>query len=493
LHERPLASLRRGPPRRGASHSTRRRCGAFAAASILALTMNLLPQIAAADFAPVRLPAHETHVLDNAMRVVIAPRHELPLVSIELLIETGSAEDPPGKAGLASFTAGLLRRGTLGRTAEEIDGAIEFVGGRLDTGAGPDATAISAGVTSEHLPLAIDLVADVALHPSFPEGEFRTHKKRVIAFLAQALDDPGTVADRAMLGALLPEEHPYANPAGGTRRSVSTFQLAQVREFHASRYAPSKATLFVVGDVEPQAVLRLAKKHFGGWKTKAAPAPEIPQAWAPRRNRILIVHKAGATQAQVRFVGAAFTRRTDPDYFPAVVANGAFGGGFTSRLVDEIRVDRGLSYSVGTRLLQLRGAGFYTFKSFTRNETIGELLRVAITEAERAREEGFSNEEIARSKSYLAGLYPLRLETNDQIASALAEARLYGLPDDWVETYRHNLLAPERPQVDRVAKDWFFAQPFAIVLVGDQKAIRKGLKEAGIQGDVRVVAIEELE
>lgn len=475
-------------------HSTLRPGAGFVAKPILlALAMTLLSKTAAADYAPVRLPAYETHVLDNGMRVVIAPRHELPLASVELLIETGSAEDPQGKAGLASFTAGLLRRGTTTRTADEIDGAIEFVGGRLDTGAGPDATAISAGVTSEHLPLAIDLVADVALHPSFPEGEFRIHKKRVIAFLAQALDDPGTVADRAMLGALLPPGHPYANPAGGTRKSVSTFQLAQVRKFHAASYAPSKATLFVVGDVEPEGVLRLAKKHFGAWKTKAAPAPAIPPAEAPRRTRILIVHKAEATQAQVRFVGAAFTRKTDPAFFPAVVANGAFGGGFTSRLVDEIRVNRGLSYSVGTRLVQLRGAGFYTFKSFTRNETIGELLQVAVEEAARAREEGFSTQEIARSKSYLAGLYPLRLETNDQIASALAEAWLYGLPDDWVETYRANLLAPDRAQVDRVAKEWFFAQPFAIVLVGDEKAIRKGLKEAQVQGEIRVVPIEEME
>ena len=459
----------------------------------LALAMTLLSKTAAADYAPVHLPAHETHVLDNGMRVVIAPRHDLPLASVELLVETGAAEDPPGKAGLASFTAGLLRRGTQSRSADEIDGAIEFVGGRLDTGAGADATSISAGVTSENLPLAIDLVADVALHPSFPEGEFRIHKKRVIAFLAQALDDPGTVADRAMLGALLPPEHPYANPSSGTRKSVSTFQLAQVRKFHAARYAPSKATLFVVGDVEPEAVMRLAKKHFGAWKTRAAEAPAIPAAQAPRRNRILIVHKAEATQAQVRFVGAAFTRKTDPAYFPTVVANGAFGGGFTSRLVDEIRVNRGLSYSVGSRLVQLRGAGFYTFSSFTRNETIGELLRVALAESQRARTEGFSPEEIARSKSYLAGLYPLRLETNDQIASALAEAHLYALPEDWVETYRQNLAAPDPAQVDAAAKEWFFAQPFAIVLVGDEKAIRKGLKEADVQGDVRVVPIEQME
>lgn len=453
--------------------------------------MTLLAETAAAS--AVRLPAHETHRLENGMRIVIAPRHELPLVSVELLVETGSADDPAGKPGLASFTAGLLRRGTTHRSADDIDGAIEFVGGRLDTGAGPDATSVSAGVTSEHLPLAMEIVADVALHPSFPESEFRMHKKRVVAFLAQALDDPGTVADRAMLGSLLPEGHPYSAPAGGTRKSVSGFTLSQVRKFHQSRYAPALATLIVVGDVEPAAVLRLAKKHFGTWKTPAPAAVSIPPAEAPRKNRILIVHKAGATQAQVRFVGAAFTRKTDPAFFPTVVANGAFGGGFTSRLVDEIRVNRGLSYSVGTRLVQLREAGFYTFKSFTRNDTIGELLQVALAQAEAARTRGFTADEIARSKSYLAGLYPLRLETNDQIASALAEAHLYDLPDDWVERYRERLTAPDAAQVDEAAKEWFFARPFSIVLVGDEKAIRKGLKDAKVEGEIRVIPIDRIE
>ncbi|HEY0840560.1 MAG TPA: pitrilysin family protein [Vulgatibacter sp.] len=453
--------------------------------------MTFLAETAGAS--AVRLPAHETHRLDNGMRVVIAPRHELPLVSVELLVETGSADDPPGKAGLASFTAGLLRRGTTHRSADEIDGAIEFVGGRLDTGAGPDATAISAGVTSEHLPLAMEIVADVALHPSFPESEFRMHKKRVVAFLAQALDDPGTVADRSMLGSLLPEGHPYAAPGGGTRKTVSGFQLAQVRKFHQGRYAPAIATLFVVGDVEPAAVLRLAKKHFGSWKTPAPQRTPIEPAKGPRKNQILIVHKAGATQAQVRFVGAAFTRKTDPAYFPTIVANGAFGGGFTSRLVDEIRVNRGLSYSVGTRLVQLREAGFFTFKSFTRNDTIGELLQVAIAQAEAAREKGFAPEEIARSKSYLAGLYPLRLETNDQIASALADARIYDLPDDWVERYRERLTAADAAQVDEAAREWFFARPYSIVLVGDERAIRKGLKDAKVEGEIRVVPIEQVE
>ncbi|AKU91297.1 M16 family metallopeptidase [Vulgatibacter incomptus] len=443
--------------------------------------------------APVQLPPYEEHRLDNGLRVLIAPKRDLPLAAVDLVVETGGSEDPKGKAGLASFTAGLLRRGTTTRSADEIDGSIEFVGGALDTGAGRDASSVSASATSENLPLALELVADVGLHPSFPKAEFELHKRRVTAFLAQALDDPGTVADRAMLGAILLPDHPYAMPSSGTRSSIKAIRLADVRAFHAKHYAPERATLIVVGDVEPAKVLSLARKHFGAWKTKAPQRPAIAEAAPLKKNRILIIHKEKATQVQVRFVGAAFTRKTDPAFFPMVVANGAFGGGFTSRLVDEIRVNRGLSYSVGTRLLQLREAGFYTFSSFTKNETIGELLQVAIGEAGRARQAGFSGEELSRSKSYLSGVYPLRLETNEQIASALMEMQLYDLPKDWVLSYRRRLAEATPEQIDDAAKAWFFARPFAIVLVGDKKAIRKGLAQAGVEGDVQVIPIEELE
>lgn len=458
---------------------------------LLVSMMTLLSSKPVAPPAEVRLPAHEETRLGNGMRLVIAPRTELPLVSVELLVESGAADDPAGKKGLASFTAGLMRRGTKSRSADEIDGAIEFVGGTLETGAGQDATVISASVTSEHLALALDIVGDVALNPSFPKEEFQVQKRRLVGLLTQALDDPGTVADRAMLGALLGAEHPYSLPSTGTRASVASFKLSDVRSAHARNFTPERATLFVVGDVAPRTVRKLVEEAFGGWEAKAPKRAAIPNPAPLEKNRIRIIHREQATQVQIRVVTTAFDSKTDPVFFPAVVANAAFGGGFTSRLVDEIRVNRGLSYSVGTRFTQLRGAGFFSFHSFTKNETVGELLQVLLAESERARSGGFTADEIARSKSYLSGLYPLRLETNGQIASALAEISLYGLPEDWVEAYRGRIVEADQPSIDRAAQEWFFARPFAVVLVGNERAIKKGLREAGIRGEIEVISIEE--
>lgn len=462
--------------------------------SFMALSMIFSAKAEAApSVAPVELPAWEESRLENGMRLIVAKRGTLPLASVELLIEAGGADDPAGKAGLASFMSGLLRRGTEGRSADEIVGAIEFVGGSLDAASGPDASTVNASVTSENLALAMELVADVALRPSFPKGEFDTHKRRVLAELAQELDDPAAVADRHTLRTLLPGGHPYAEPTAGTRKTVATFTRGDLKKFHDTHFTPARSTLIVVGDVDPKEVVQLAGKFFGGWKAKEVKERQPPAPPNPQKNQILVIHKDQATQVQVRVVGLSFREKTSPEFFPATIANGAFGGGFTSRLVDEIRVNRGLSYNANSRFLQLRDAGFFLFKSFTRNDTVGELLTVALGEAKKAREKGFSEQEIDRAKSYLAGLYPLRLETNDQIAGAFAEKILYGLPEDWVSTYRQNLVAVKLDEANRAAREFFFAKPFGLVLVGDEEAIAKGLKEAGIEGEVTVRSIEDLD
>jgi zinc protease len=442
---------------------------------------------------PVRLPPHERHLLDNGLEVVVATRPGLPLATVEIVVQGGAALDPPGKAGLASLTAELLRRGTRTRTAEAIEAAIEFVGGHLDVHAGQDFTTVAASVPAEALDTALSVVADVTVAPQFAPAEVKYVRARTLGELAQHLDDPSAVADRALLLSLLGEEHPYAAPVQGFARTVAKLERKDVVAFHRQIFAPARTRLVVVGDVDPAEVVRLARKRLGAWKNAGTLPPPIPAPEAPPSNRILVVHKPGATQVQVRMVAPAFAHRSDPDYFPAVVANGIFGGGFTSRLVDEIRVNRGLSYGASSRFSQLRAGGFFTFRSFTRNETVGELLQVVLGEAGKARAEGFRAEELERTQRYLSGLYPLRLETNEQIAGALVEMLVYELPEDWVPRYRERLRAVTLEEADGAARRWFFAGPFAMVLVGDRAAIQKGLKDAGVDGKVRVVPIADLE
>ena len=438
---------------------------------------------------PVRLPPLEWHTLDNGMRVVTATRRDLPLVSLLFVTEAGSALDPRGKEGPACLGSTLLLRGTRSRAPGEVTRAIEEVGGRIEAATDRDRTFVSAHALAEHLPLAFELVADVVRAPLFDPRETEAAKRREVAELEQSKDDPALLARRNLLATYLPADHPYAAPVPGWTSTVSKLGRDDLVEFHASTFSPSSSFLVVVGDVDAEAVRSLAESRFGSWAGKG---PSAPVAALPRRTRpkVRLIHKEESTQTQVRMIGPADLERKDPLFFPAMVANVAFGGGFTSRLVNEIRVNRGLSYSVGTSFSLLRAGGFFAFSSFTKNETVGELLTVLLEESRRARGAGFEAEELERAKRYLAGLYPLGLETNDQVAAAIAETILFDLGEDWVPLYRERVMAVDGEEAAEAASRFFFAEPFGLVLVGDRPSILRGIEEAGIDAEIEDLPID---
>lgn len=439
---------------------------------------------------PVHLPPLHSQTLPNGLRVVTATRADLPLVSLLLVVDAGASHDPRDKEGLASLASELLLRGSGEGAPGEVAERIEAVGGKIDAGVDRDRAVISAHGLAEDLPLALELVAEVAMTPRFNGDEVEAAKRRVVAELEQSKDDPALLARRNLLSTYLPAGHPYAAPVPGWSRTVATLGREDLGAFHRRGFGPKNAFLVVVGDVRPEEAMPLIEGAFRSWAGEGAPHPVV-EAPTLKRPRIRLIHKEESTQTQVRMIGPATLDRKDPLFFPALVANTAFGGGFTSRLVNEIRVNRGLSYSVGTNLNLLRDAGFFTFSSFTKNETVGELLKVLFEESRRAREEGFSAEELDRAKRYVAGLYPLGLETNDQVAAAIAELVLFGLEEDWVPRFRERVMAVEARPAKEAASRFFFADPYGLVLVGDREAIRRGLAAAGVEGEVEDLPLSD--
>lgn len=434
------------------------------------------------DVQETTLPQRLRHVLPNGLRVLIAPKKDLPLVALRLVVEGGSAADPPAKRGVGALCDNLLLRGTERRDADALHEAIEGVGGSLDSGTGRDASVVAASVPSDALSLAVELLAEVATQPAFPPDEVRAEKERVLAELAQTHDDPASSAERLLLASALPEGHPYAIPPSGTQESVARVRRDDVVRAHQRRFLPGRAILVVVGDVEPEAALRRIRRRFGGWSGEEGPTRRGGPAHEEGGVHLRLMHRQEASQVQVGLATPIFASRQDPDFFPAVVANSALGGGFTSRLIDAIRVERGLSYSASTRLAFLREAGFLLFRSFTKNESLAELLSLTLDEVAKVRSEGFDEEELDRAQRYLCGIHPLRYETNEQIAAALADLELFGLPSDWVERYRERVRAVTPEQAHDVARRHFFAEGFGVTLVGEREAVRRGLREAGLRG-----------
>jgi zinc protease len=420
-------------------------------------------------------PLHEER-LENGATVLVAQRPGVPLVAVRLVVAAGAALDPPDGHGLANLVAQAARRGTSRRTGPQIDDRIESLGSELGAGADEDATYFGLSAPVEFLAELLDVVVDVATGPTFPPREWERIRRREVAGLAHVLDEPGAVADRAMIDAVY-RGHPYGHPTDGRTRHLEQLRRADAVGFHRRWFAPSAATLVVVGAVEPERALELARRKLARWRSESVPAPPVPPP-GPVARSVVVIDKGDVTQTQVRIASTAMARAT-PEYFPALVANAVFGGGFTSRLVEAIRVNRGLSYGVRSRFAMSRAGGLFFIGSFTKVETTAELLQVAFDEAERFCADGPSQEELERAQSYLTGLFPLSLETHDQVAEKLADLRLYGVPPEEVTEYRQRVRAVSAEQCRDVARRHFPVDRGVVVAVGPAKQVAPSLERFG--------------
>lgn len=427
---------------------------------------------------PLKLPAHAVHVLPNGLTVHLVPRGPLPLVAVRLVIRGGSAFDPAGKLGVGDFAARLFRRGAGGMTADQISDTVEFVGASVGGFSNDENVIISLSTPSKHFDPMFEVMAKVLLEPTFPESEVELSRRRTLAALTNDLDDPGSLADRALARATW-GTHPYANELIGGKADVEAYSVKDLRAFHKERLGPKVAHLYVVGAFDAHAVLKTVERTLGGWSGGPEKIPQIPE-WSglARSGEVIIVDKPEQTQVQMR-IGAKGVKRGHPEHFPLITMNTVLGGGFTSRLVSEIRVKRGLSYGAGSSWDMLSTAGVFTVSSFTRTESIKTLIDVALGEVKKMREKGPTASELATVKRYISGLYPGRLETNENVSGAIADVVHYGLPEKWISEYRERVAAVTVKDAANAARAHLFDKARTIVLVGNAEKIKPHVAKFG--------------
>jgi zinc protease len=425
---------------------------------------------------PTPLPVLREARLATGATGLGARRPGVPLVAVRLLLRVGSALDPAGRHGLAHLVTLVSRRGTRRRTGRAIDALAENAGAELGSACDEDASTFGLSAPVEHLQKLVDLVVEVATEPTFPTPELTRLRRRELAGLDHLVDEPGAVADRALVRAVY-GDHPYGHPVDGRPAHVRRLDRAATLGFHRAWYGPAAATLVIVGDVDPERALAVAVRRLGRWRAEVGVPPPLA-APAPVARSVLVVDKPDLTQTQIR-IGVPALARASPRFFAALVANATFGGGFTSRLVEAIRVNRGLSYGVRSRFAMSRAAGMFYISSFTKNETAAELVEVALAEARRYADEGPGAEELSRSQAWLAGLYPLSLETHDQVAEKIADLRLYGIDIDEVVSYRERVRAVGADDCREVARACFPLDGGALVAVGPGRTLARALERFG--------------
>jgi zinc protease len=438
-----------------------------------------------------QLPPVTRATLDNGMRVVVAETHELPLVELYVMVGAGAAQDPAGKEGLASLTADAITRGAATLSAEDFARAVESLGGTLAAQAGTDGTIVNGEFLAEDFATGLDLLRKVLRDATLVDDEIRRARDDQLAALVAALEDPSTVAERCF-AAFLYGDYPYGRWLDGTKASVRSITRDDVKAFYDRWYRPNNTIVTVVGDVTAADAAERIRAALGDWESRPDAVPERagpPEPLTARRT--LLVDQPDATQAQIR-VGSMAMARNAPDLLPSQVANTVLGGGFSSKLIEELRVKRSLTYGASSMFVARLTGGDFRISTFSKNATAVETLALALQVQETFRSQPVDPKLLAKARTFLSGQFPIRLETPDALAARLAEIEFFGLPKDELETYvprveavtpdvAHQMAERHMPTADRVA----------IVVVGKASDIKPALEEQ--LGPVRVVSREECE
>jgi zinc protease len=421
-----------------------------------------LPQ-PGAEVAPVT-PAVADFRLDNGLRVLVAPTDGVPLVSARLSFDAGSSDDPSGKAGIAAMTAALLTQGTKTRTAPEIATQIEQLGASIGAGAGVDFSNVYANAPSNAFPATVALMADLVKNPTFAAEELERQQAQTLDGLRVALSQPTAIAGMTV-GRVIYGDAPYG--ATITQQTVPTITPADVAAFHAARYRPSDATLVFSGDITPDAARALAQQAFGDWNPAgAAPAATANPAGQALAPRIVVVNQPGAGQAAV-VAAVRGVSRTDADFFPLTVGNTLLGGGFSSRLNQEIRIKRGLSYGASSSLGVRADAGLFTASTQTKNETADEVADLILAEIAKLGAETPTQADLAPRRATLIGGFGRSLETVDGLGALVANLALYDLPMSDLADYAGRVRAVTPDQVQAAFAEHLPVNRASLVIVGD--------------------------
>ncbi|CAN7464386.1 pitrilysin family protein [Phenylobacterium sp. LjRoot225] len=441
--------------------------------------------------APVQpvLPTPAERTLANGLRVIVARSSDLPLVTVDLTVKTGAWADPPGLAGAAGMTAGMLTEGTMTRSAQEIARQVEALGANLGAGASLEASSVTLNVMPDKLDAALPIMADVARNPAFKPEELERQRQLALDSLQVAYQEPGEIASYAS-GPVVFAGTPFGHVAVGTPDSIARLKPADLAAIHNTWFRPDNAVLVLTGDITADQGFALAEQTFGDWAKPATPLPPAPVITPRLAPRTIAIDLPGTGQASVNVVKPGIAR-ADPAYYTGLVANTVLGGGYSARLNGEIRVKRGLSYGASSRLSANRTTGLFRASAQTKNESAPQVLSLIDEQMKSLAAAPPTAAELAARKSVLVGSFGRELATTGGLADILGNFALYGVPLDEVTRYTAKVEAVGATDVQGFAGKMFDPANASVVVVGDAKSFVGPLKAA--RPNLEVIPASELD
>jgi zinc protease len=429
---------------------------------------------------PVTWPNRTKARLSNGLQVVLAESHAIPKLHGELFFRSGNAAAIHRGPGLAEMTATVLRTGTAKRTSRQIEEDLRRIGADLSSSAGADTSAIAFAGLSELAEPLLGLVNELAREAAFPEPEFERERRQKLEEVKLSRTQPGFLASERLRKVLF-GAHPYAQ-VSPSEEQVAAYKRDDLLSVYREFYTPENGMLVLVGDFDPTAMLKSAEKVFGGWSGKKPAATAAAAPANPRGRRVYLVHVPGAVQTQILAGCHAITRK-HPDWVKLGLTNSLYGGAFNSRLVMNIREDKGYTYSPRSSVSPLQQHGYFSISAAVRSDVVAASLTEIFYELDKLRSLPVPEPELADARNYLSGVFSMGLATQEGLLGQLATVALNELPDDYLETYRERVRSLTPGDLIATARKYFDSANMQIVVVGDRTQIEE---QAKLFGEVEV-------
>jgi zinc protease len=426
----------------------------------------------AAGPAPViNIPDASSFTLPNGLKVFVVTNNKLPQVSATLTIDRIAVQEG-NKAGMAEMSGVLMRYGTTKMNKEKLDEAIDFLGGSVNT----SALSASASSLTKNFPSIMALMSDVVLRPSFPAKELESIRKQTLSGLEAQKSSPDAIMNNVSSVLLYGKDHPYGEIT--TEETVKSVTVADIKKFYSRLWKPNIAYLVFVGDITTAKAKQLATQYFGSWQKGVVPAEKYPAIKMPAKTYVAIVDRPSSVQSVINIVTPAALQPGTPNAIPASILNTMLGGGFSSRLMQNLREKYGFTYGARSSFNTDRLMGSFKANASVRNEKTDSAIAQFLYEIQRISSESPTDKELSSMKNYMSGGFARSLEEPATIANFALNTAIYKLPKDYYRNYLTTLNGVSPATINQVAKTYING-PMIIAIVGNAKEIAPGLEKYG--------------
>lgn len=438
----------------------------------------IFTNINASDKKSFTLPEYEKIVLQNGLTVYLMENKEVPLITINMVINAGAFEEG-GNYGLSYAVSEALLFGTKSFSKSQIEEEFDFRGASLRASANKEYVEISTNFINDDFDDLISIFKEVITSPKFPEEEIEKWKNRHVSVLKQAKESPGSVISN-YFSKFLYGNHPYGNPVTGTTETISKLTNEQIKEFYNANYIPSASALIIVGDIDKDEMKTKIEAIFGDWNSTVShhKVPALEEYFGFDKNRVLLVNK-NDSQETTFYIGQFGIDRKNRDYIPIMVVNTILGGRFTSWLNDELRVNSGLTYGARSFFNRFNSSGLFAIYSFTRTETAIEALDLALEVLNRLHTQGIDEETLTSAKNYIKGQFPPDYETSSRLANLLAEMFVYDFDESFINDFEKNVDGLTLEKSKEIISKYFPSKNLQFVLIGKAEELRDKISKYG--------------